>query len=388
MQVVYSGGSSTPTPSPHLQRKNYGHGFGGGGGGGSGGSGGIGFIGSGYSRPVMPGYTLNHPHHSQVGVVPRPGGSHPNKQGKLTEGDTNLRDSIPAMRRPVAVLCFLLNILLPGMGTLVSGLTVLCGSHVRVVGGSRRTVVCTNTGVALLQFFLTFLMLLGWIWSIMWGTAFLSISKEYYKKERGLEQRSSSQGGPPKASPVQKREHVNSNTPSSRHHSPTTLSSTAAASSSRNHAPSHAPTASSSAAAAAAAEQPHSHRNGLSVNVVGGALPMTCDLYNTPSTSTSSSSSAVRSQPIIVLQEAPVIVNHSDVTSQPSATLMNARTRHEKLMRRRMSDNELSPFILTNERLESIVIHDAPVVRPQRGPEASQRLGESTASSLPSLPKS
>ena len=36
----------------------------------------------------------------------------------------------------------------------------------------------TNSGVALVQFFLTFLFLLGWIWSIMWGTAFLSISSE------------------------------------------------------------------------------------------------------------------------------------------------------------------------------------------------------------------
>ena len=60
----------------------------------------------------------------------------------------------------------------------MSGLTVLCGSHVRPKGASRGSVVWTNSGVALVQFFLTFLFLLGWIWSIMWGTAFLSISSE------------------------------------------------------------------------------------------------------------------------------------------------------------------------------------------------------------------
>ncbi|KAL8620264.1 hypothetical protein ACOMHN_064554 [Nucella lapillus] len=61
--------------------------------------------------------------------------------------------------------------------TLVSGLTVLCGSRVRAGGGSRGGVVRTNAGVALLQFLLTFLLLLGWIWSVMWATAFLSISE-------------------------------------------------------------------------------------------------------------------------------------------------------------------------------------------------------------------
>ena len=60
----------------------------------------------------------------------------------------------------------------------MSGLTVLCGSHVRPKGATRSSVVWTNSGVALVQFFLTFLFLLGWIWSIMWGAAFLSISSE------------------------------------------------------------------------------------------------------------------------------------------------------------------------------------------------------------------
>lgn len=61
-------------------------------------------------------------------------------------------------------------------GTFVSGLTVLCGAHVRSKGATKRGVVWVNSGVALLQFLLTFLFLLGWIWSIMWGTAFLTIS--------------------------------------------------------------------------------------------------------------------------------------------------------------------------------------------------------------------
>ena len=83
MQVVYSGGSNTPTPSPRLQRK------------------------TGYGRPVMPGY-MTHVH-PQV-LVQR-------SREKLTEGDITLRDSIPAMSKGVAVTCLVLNIILPGSGT-------------------------------------------------------------------------------------------------------------------------------------------------------------------------------------------------------------------------------------------------------------------------------
>lgn len=90
MQVVYSGGSSTPSPSPHLQRKNY--------------------VGGGYGRPVMPGYMMGHPHQPVVMHSHRP------SREKLTEGDASLRDSIPAMSRPVAVTCLVLNVVLPGMG--------------------------------------------------------------------------------------------------------------------------------------------------------------------------------------------------------------------------------------------------------------------------------
>ena len=95
MQVVYSGGSNTPTPSPRLQRK------------------------TGYGRPVMPGY-MTHVH-PQI-LVQR-------SREKLTEGDTTLRDSIPAMSKGVAVLCLVLNIIIPGSGMLIRLLLVLNGQH-------------------------------------------------------------------------------------------------------------------------------------------------------------------------------------------------------------------------------------------------------------------
>ncbi len=63
-------------------------------------------------------------------------------------------------------------------GTFVSGLTVLCCSKIRPGGGDKMNVVWVNTWVGLLQFLTAFLFLLGWIWSIMWGASFLSISGE------------------------------------------------------------------------------------------------------------------------------------------------------------------------------------------------------------------
>ena len=63
-------------------------------------------------------------------------------------------------------------------GTLVSGLSVLCCSQVRPKQDTKRHCIWVNAGVALLQFLLTFLFLLGWIWSITWGLAFLAVSSK------------------------------------------------------------------------------------------------------------------------------------------------------------------------------------------------------------------
>ncbi|XP_041352434.1 uncharacterized protein LOC121370946 [Gigantopelta aegis] len=279
MQVVYSGGSSTPNPSPRLQRKAY--------------------IG-GYGRPILPGYLAGN--HSHVVVTHR-------SKEKLTEGDTSLRDSIPAMTKPVAVSCLILNILVPGFGTLMAGLSVLCCSEAREKCLSKKTVVWVNSGVALLQFVTAFLFLLGWIWSIMWGAAFISISTEYYKTKQVQHTRHDHSV---KISPKRDRDEFTQSP------SPTTSCD-------------------------------HIHHVHSS--------PLTSDkhlnMYLAPPASSSS-----QTQTIIVLQEPPV-VNHSEDKPAPSQPIMNARTRHQKILQRQMSDNQLSPFTLTNERLEAIVIHDA-----------------------------
>ena len=168
-----------------------------------------------------------------------------------------------------------------------------------------------------------------------------------------------STNGRPKPSSTPKRDPPRESN-SNAHHQPSSSSSP-----SGNHAHVHAPSTSEPR------EPDQSPRpqpgNGLSVNTVGGSLA-TPDIYLTPS----AGSSGERTQPIIVLQEAPITVNHSDTPPAPARALMNARTRHEKILQRQMSDHELSPFILTHQQLEAIVIHDAPIVsRPSRPQAAS-----------------
>lgn len=86
MQVVYSGGS-TPTPSPRLQRKAI----------------------KGYGRPVLPGYFPPTVHHTNISR------SH-TKEKEKEDPESSLRDSIPAMSKPMAIICLILNILAPGLG--------------------------------------------------------------------------------------------------------------------------------------------------------------------------------------------------------------------------------------------------------------------------------
>ena len=74
-------------------------------------------------------------------------------------------------------------------------------------------------------------------------------------------------------------------------------------------------------------------------------------------------------QPIIVLQELPVVGVPTSLSQ--ARPIMNARTRHEKILRRQMSENELSPFNLTEEQLEDIVIHAAPLPRQHSNPNNS-----------------
>ncbi len=59
-------------------------------------------------KPVMPGYKPAGPQTSVV--IQR------TVEVQQTQTDSNLKDSIPAMSKPVAITCFVCNIISPGLG--------------------------------------------------------------------------------------------------------------------------------------------------------------------------------------------------------------------------------------------------------------------------------
>ncbi|XP_076442890.1 protein stum homolog [Babylonia areolata] len=95
------------------------------------------------------------------------------RMGILRERRGVLYNSIPRMPLPLAVFCCLLNILLPGLGTFISAWTSLCGCHTRL--GSPVQAVGLGLLAALGQM-VSFVVIVGWVWSILWGMNFVHIA--------------------------------------------------------------------------------------------------------------------------------------------------------------------------------------------------------------------
>lgn len=61
-------------------------------------------------------------------------------------------------------------------GTLISSFTVFCGAKTKI--SKRRNAFLLNLLAAFLQM-VTFLVIVGWIWSILWGMNFVQIACKY-----------------------------------------------------------------------------------------------------------------------------------------------------------------------------------------------------------------
>ncbi|KAG8177921.1 hypothetical protein JTE90_015356 [Oedothorax gibbosus] len=83
------------------------------------------------------------------------------------------RKAIPRMPLPLSVLLCLMNVLVPGTGTFVSAWTVVCGCETEL--GDRRSSLLYGLLAALLQLLMAPI-IVGWIWSVLWGINFVSIS--------------------------------------------------------------------------------------------------------------------------------------------------------------------------------------------------------------------
>ncbi|XP_053373492.1 uncharacterized protein LOC123564398 [Mercenaria mercenaria] len=295
MQVVYSGGS-TPTPSPRLQRKHN----------------------PAYGRPLF----IGHPGGKNTPPISHRAASKETKESADT--DSSLRDSIPAMTKPVAITCLVLNILLPGLGTFTAGLTVLCGSTIRFKDMTKQKVIFSNTWVAFLQFITAFLFLLGWIWSIVWGVAFITISTDYYKNF--------------------KREN---------HHTKFPLGESVDMGYSNGSTP-------------------------TGINKTGNSPGLSGTRSHLQKPVMLRSSSADQPcHPLIVLQKAPVI-SHSETSLASRLIYHEPKARHhQRHQKRQCSDEELSPL-----NLEQIVIHNLPKAPVRRGILRREETITSNASSV------
>ncbi|XP_077520821.1 protein stum homolog isoform X2 [Amblyomma americanum] len=91
----------------------------------------------------------------------------------VRERHGRFRKAVPLLPLPVAVALCLLNVLLPGVGTLLSAVAALCGC--RTEHPSRWTAAGYALLAALLQA-ITAPFVVGWVWSIMWGIAFVNVA--------------------------------------------------------------------------------------------------------------------------------------------------------------------------------------------------------------------
>jgi hypothetical protein len=93
---------------------------------------------------------------------------------------STMRTWIPVMPLWMAIVLLIVNIFIPGLGTMLAGFFVLC--ELANLGDSSQSRVesfCANFWVGVLQMLLASIVL-GWIWAIFWGILFVTQSTENY----------------------------------------------------------------------------------------------------------------------------------------------------------------------------------------------------------------
>ncbi|XP_073965786.1 mechanosensory transduction mediator stumble [Choristoneura fumiferana] len=103
----------------------------------------------------------------------------------LVEHTSMMRAAIPALPLVLAFWCLLCNVLLPGLGTIFSGMFCLCFGIPRfgVHDGAKHRIgsFLINLLVGCGQLFTVLFCLVGWGWSIWWGVIMVRVSRKYRK---------------------------------------------------------------------------------------------------------------------------------------------------------------------------------------------------------------
>ncbi|XP_076177644.1 mechanosensory transduction mediator stumble [Ptiloglossa arizonensis] len=123
--------------------------------------------------------------HSLTSVAPPPLSEEPKAKipDVLVEHNSLMRGAIPCLPVPLAWFCLVWNVLLPGSGTVWSGLFNLCTGQPRfsAVAGlkSRLGAFVVNLVVGVGQLFTVLFCLVGWGWSIWWGVTLVRLARKY-----------------------------------------------------------------------------------------------------------------------------------------------------------------------------------------------------------------
>ncbi|XP_056001016.1 uncharacterized protein LOC130048385 [Ostrea edulis] len=114
------------------------------------------------------------------------------RQSWLTEDipddddDDDLSDDsiiLPILPLELAVVCCVMNFILPGVGTMISGISVLCCAKTDDITRKQKYSSCiVVVAIGVLQLIMVSCFLIGWIWSGIWGVSLIGNSADYYKE--------------------------------------------------------------------------------------------------------------------------------------------------------------------------------------------------------------
>ncbi|VBB32033.1 unnamed protein product [Acanthocheilonema viteae] len=91
-----------------------------------------------------------------------------------TNDITLMHSAIPFLPLPAAVFCAIINIIIPGLGTIMSGFFALCVGQTRVNyrEGQKLMTILINSLIGIGQFFTITFLFVGWFWSMAWGVQY------------------------------------------------------------------------------------------------------------------------------------------------------------------------------------------------------------------------
>uniref|UniRef100_A0A915PM78 Protein SPEC3 n=1 Tax=Setaria digitata TaxID=48799 RepID=A0A915PM78_9BILA len=94
---------------------------------------------------------------------------------------TIMHEAIPFLPVPVALICLFFNVVIPGSGTILCGISALCMGQPRInfKEGRKLVTLFVNFLVGISQFFTITFLFVGWFWSIAWGGLIIIHSMQY-----------------------------------------------------------------------------------------------------------------------------------------------------------------------------------------------------------------